>query len=114
MWYRGLVTHLICFSIGFAIYNLAPMQAHLTAKHITMSFDKIYFAVILILAIGKAATGKLLHQVMWVRRADLCDPGTHSRVPERHLSARARAEGGARFFAEEREGKRHLIVEVNA
>jgi hypothetical protein len=30
-----------------------------------MSFDKIYFALILILVIGKAVTGKLLHQLTW-------------------------------------------------
>ena len=34
------------------------MQVHLTSKHITMSFDKIYFAVILTLVIGKLVAGR--------------------------------------------------------
>ena len=38
--------------------DLVPMQVHLTSKHITMSFDKIYFAVILTLVIGKLVAGR--------------------------------------------------------
>ena len=58
LWYWGLITYLICFPIGFAMRNLVPMQVHLTSKHITMSFDKIYFAVILALVIGKLVAGR--------------------------------------------------------
>jgi hypothetical protein len=57
-WYWGLITYLICFPIGFAMRSLVPMQVHLTSKHITMSFDKIYFAVILALVIGKLVSGR--------------------------------------------------------
>ena len=58
LWYWGLITYLICFPIGFAMRTLVPMQVHLTSKHITMSFDKIYFAVILALVIGKLVAGR--------------------------------------------------------
>jgi hypothetical protein len=58
MWYWGLITYLICFPIGFAMRNLVPMQVHLASKHVTMSFDKIYFAVILALVIGKLVAGR--------------------------------------------------------
>jgi hypothetical protein len=57
-WYWGLIAYLICFPIGFAMRNLVPMQVHLTSKHVTMSFDKIYFAVILALVIGKLVAGR--------------------------------------------------------
>ena len=57
-WYWGLITYLICFPIGFAMRTLVPMQVHLASKHVTMSFDKIYFAVILALVIGKLVAGR--------------------------------------------------------
>ena len=65
MWLVGLGVFLVCLPIGFAMRKIVPMQVHLGPQAITMSFDKIYFALILILVIGKAVTGKLLHQVMW-------------------------------------------------
>ncbi len=58
LWHWGLITYLICFPIGFAMRRLVPMQVHLASKHITMSFDKIYFAVILALVIGKLVAGR--------------------------------------------------------
>jgi hypothetical protein len=58
LWYLGLITYLICFPIGFAMRDLVPMQVHLESKHITMSFDKVYFAVILTLVIGKLVAGR--------------------------------------------------------
>ena len=65
MWLVGLSVFLVCLPIGFEMRKIVPMQVHLGSKAITMSFDKIYFALILILVIGKAVTGKLLHHAMW-------------------------------------------------
>jgi hypothetical protein len=65
MWLVGLGVFLVCLPIGFEMRKIVPMQVHLGPQAITMSFDKIYFALILILVIGKAVAGKLLHQVMW-------------------------------------------------
>ncbi len=60
LWYWGLITYLICFPIGFAMRNLVPMQVYLKSQHVTLSFDKIYFAVILTLVIGKLVASKFL------------------------------------------------------
>jgi hypothetical protein len=65
MWLIGIGVFLVCLPIGFEMRKIVPMQVHLGAQAVTMSFDKIYFALILLLVIGKAVTGKLLHQVMW-------------------------------------------------
>jgi hypothetical protein len=65
MWLIGLGVFLVCLPVGFEMRKIVPMQVHLGSEAITMSFDKIYFALILILVIGKAVTGKLLHQVTW-------------------------------------------------
>ena len=65
MWLVGLGVFLICLPIGYQMRKIVPMQVHLGSQAITMSFDKIYFALILLLVIGKAVTGQLLHQVMW-------------------------------------------------
>jgi hypothetical protein len=65
MWLVGLGVFLVCLPIGFQMRKIVPMQVHLGSQAITMSFDKVYFALILILVVGKAVTGKLLHQVMW-------------------------------------------------
>jgi hypothetical protein len=65
MWLVGLGVFLVCLPIGFQMRKIVPMQVHLGSQAVTMSFDKVYFALILALVIGKAVTGKLLHQVMW-------------------------------------------------
>lgn len=57
-WYWGLIAYAACFPIGFTMRQLVPMQVHLHSKHITMSFDKVYFAIILALVIGKLVAGR--------------------------------------------------------
>src|SRR5512136_303243 len=53
-WTWALAVFLPCLAIGFFMRGLVPMQVHPASQHITMSFDRIYFAVILLLVIAKA------------------------------------------------------------
>jgi multisubunit Na+/H+ antiporter MnhC subunit len=65
LWFWGLAVFLICLPVGFELRKLVPMQVHLASRHITMSFDRLYFALILTLVIGKAVTGQMLHLPIW-------------------------------------------------
>ena len=44
LWLWGLAVFLICLPVGFELRKLVPMQVHLASRHITMSFDRLYFA----------------------------------------------------------------------
>jgi hypothetical protein len=59
-WHYGLIAYAVCFPIGFMMRQIVPMKVHLHSQHITMSFDKVYFGIILALVIGKLVAGKFL------------------------------------------------------
>ena len=65
LWIWGLAVFLLCLPVGFELRKLVPMQVHLVSRHITMSFDRLYFALILTLVLGKAVTGQMLHLPIW-------------------------------------------------
>jgi len=44
---------------------LVPMQVHPASQHITISFDRIYFGVILCLVIFKAIAGRVPGLAVW-------------------------------------------------
>ena len=64
-WPWALMTFLPCLAIGFWMRRLVPMQVHLASGYITLSFDRVYFALILILVLAKAVTGKLPGMAVW-------------------------------------------------
>jgi hypothetical protein len=61
----ALMAFLPFLVIGFFMRGLVPMQVHPASQHITMSFDRIYFAVILLLVIVKAVTGRVPGLAVW-------------------------------------------------
>jgi hypothetical protein len=64
-WTWALAAFVPCLVIGFFMRGLVPMQVHTPSGHITMSFDRIYFAVILLLVIFKAVAGRVHGLGMW-------------------------------------------------
>ena len=65
VWFWGLAVFLVGLPIGFQLRRQVPMQIHPASKHITMSFDRLYFGLILALVVGKSVTGQLLHLTIW-------------------------------------------------
>jgi hypothetical protein len=64
-WLWGLMVFLPFLGIGFWMRSLVPMQVHLSSRCITLSFDRIYFSLILFLVIAKAVSGRVLFMVLW-------------------------------------------------
>ena len=64
-WYWTVAVFLVCLPIGFELRKRVPMKVHLTSKHITLAFDRLYFALIWVLVIAKAITGQWLHLPIW-------------------------------------------------
>jgi len=60
-WQWGLPVFLICLPLGFWMRKLVPMQVHPASRHVTLSFDRVYFALILLLVAVKTVVGNLLH-----------------------------------------------------
>jgi hypothetical protein len=60
-WYRGAITIILGMVVGSYLSRLVPMQIHEEAGCITLSFDRIYFSIILMLVIAKTITASLLH-----------------------------------------------------
>jgi hypothetical protein len=58
-WWAGLVI-LLTLPIGFWMRQLVPMQFHPVSQRVTLSFDRIYFGLILFLVIVKAVAGNIL------------------------------------------------------
>jgi hypothetical protein len=54
-----------CLLIGFWLSKLVPMQGHPASRHVTFSFDLIYFALILVLVIAKVITSRVPGMVIW-------------------------------------------------
>jgi len=61
----ALLVLIPCLAVGFWMRQFVPMQVHLASRHITLSFDRIYFALILLLVIAKAITGKVPGMTIW-------------------------------------------------
>jgi hypothetical protein len=59
-WSWALIVFLLCLPVGFWMRRLVPMQAHPASRHVTLSFDRIYFGLIVILVIIKAVAGSVL------------------------------------------------------
>lgn len=64
-WAWALAVFLPFLAVGFFMRTLVPMQVHPASQHITMSFDRIYFAVILLLVIVKAVAGRAPGLGVW-------------------------------------------------
>jgi VIT1/CCC1 family predicted Fe2+/Mn2+ transporter len=56
----ALIIFLLCLPAGFWMRKLVPMQVHPASRHVTLSFDRIYFALIVLLVIIKAVAGNIL------------------------------------------------------
>ena len=64
-WYWGLMAFLPSLAMGFWMRRLVPMQVHLSSRCITLSFDRIYFSLILFLVIAKAVAGRVQFMALW-------------------------------------------------
>ena len=59
-WLWASIVFLLCLPIGFWMRKWVPMQVHPASRHVTLSFDRIYFALIVVLVIIKAVAGNIL------------------------------------------------------
>ncbi len=65
-WPYALTTFLFCLAVGFFILrHLVPMQTHPAFGLVTLSFDRVYFPIILLLVIAKAITGRIPAAAIW-------------------------------------------------
>lgn len=64
-WSWALMVFLPCLLIGFWLSKLVPMQVYPASRHVTFSFDFIYFALILFLVIAKVIAGRVPGLVIW-------------------------------------------------
>jgi uncharacterized membrane-anchored protein YhcB (DUF1043 family) len=64
-WEWAMIVFILSSIIGFQLRRLVPMQVHPASKHITFSFDFIYFALILLLVIAKVLTGQIPGLTIW-------------------------------------------------
>jgi hypothetical protein len=58
-WSWALIAFLLCLPAGFWMRKLVPMQVHPASRHVTLSFDRVYFALIVLLVIIKVIAGRL-------------------------------------------------------
>lgn len=58
-WLWACAVLLLSLPAGFWLSRLVPMQVHPASQHVTLSFDRIYFALILLLVIVKAIAGRI-------------------------------------------------------
>ena len=56
--WAGVVIFIPAIAFGFWMSRFVPMQVHVHHQHITFSFDRIYFVLILALVIIKIAASK--------------------------------------------------------
>lgn len=59
-WTWAGVIFVIGLAIGFWMRRWVPMQVHLASQRVTLSFDRVYFALIVLLVIAKAIAGSIL------------------------------------------------------
>jgi hypothetical protein len=70
-WSWGILVYLPSLAAGFWMRRLVPMQVHLSSRCITLSFDHIYFSLILVLVIAKAVSGRI-HSIALVSDIIMC------------------------------------------
>ncbi len=58
-WLWALTAFLLCLPVGFWMRKFVPMQIHPTSQHVTLSFDRVYFASIVLLVIVKTIAGNI-------------------------------------------------------
>ena len=58
-WSWALIVFLPCLPVGFWMRKLVPMQVHPTSRLVTLSFDRVYFALIVLLVVIKAVAGNM-------------------------------------------------------
>jgi hypothetical protein len=59
-WVWALTVFLLCLPVGFWMRKFVPMQVHPASRHVTLSFDRVYFIPIVLLVIVKAVAGNIL------------------------------------------------------
>lgn len=64
-WPWILLSFFPCLVIGFWMSRLVPMQVHASCQRITLSFDFIYFFLILFLVAAKVAATKVEGMTFW-------------------------------------------------
>ncbi len=68
-WLWAVAIFLPCLAIGFWMRRLVPMQVHMSSQHITLSFDRIYFTLIVLLVLVKAIAGRVSGLQVWADTA---------------------------------------------
>jgi preprotein translocase subunit SecF len=64
-WSFALGAFLPCLLIGFWIRRWVPMQVYLASQHITLTFDRSYFVLILFLVATKVIAGLISGMTIW-------------------------------------------------
>jgi len=59
-WLWASLAFLLCLPVGFWMRKLVPMQVFPASRHVTLSFDRVYFVLIVLLVIVKAIAGNIL------------------------------------------------------
>ena len=63
-WQWAVIAFAPCVPIGFWMRKLVPMQVHPESRFVTLSFDRVYFALIVLLVLIKAIAGNMLGQTV--------------------------------------------------
>lgn len=58
-WVWALTVFLPCLPVGFWMRKFVPMKVHPASRHVTLSFDRVYFIPIVVLVIVKAVAGNI-------------------------------------------------------
>lgn len=64
-WSWGLIIFVPCLAVGFWLSSLVPMQVYPKFQCITLSFDRLYFGLILFLVAAKFAAGRISSLAIW-------------------------------------------------
>lgn len=56
----AIVVFMLCVPVGYWLRKLVPMQLHPASRQVTLSFDRLYFSVILSLVFIKAFTTRVV------------------------------------------------------
>ncbi len=64
-WQWVLLSFLPCLAIGFWMSRLVSMKAHKTFQCVTLSFDHIYFSLILFLVVAKVIATRVEGMAAW-------------------------------------------------
>ena len=63
-WLWAMIVLALFLPVGFWMRKWVPMQVHPASRHVTLSFDRIYFGLIVFLVIVKAIAGNILGVAM--------------------------------------------------